>query len=56
MWWHNHSAAILAEFKKIKHMRYENNKRKIIDHENNTDNNKKKNKNKKQKNQEKHRM
>ena len=48
--WHSHSAAILAEFKKSKHMRYEDHKREITDHESNADSNKKKNKNDKIKN------
>ena len=42
---HSHSTAILAGFKKSKHMRYEDCKREVTDHESNVDNNKKKNKN-----------
>jgi len=42
---HSHSAAILTEFKKSKHIEYEDCKREITDHESNVDNNKKKNKN-----------
>ena len=52
MWQHNHNAAILAENKKTKHAEYKNDKREIIDHENDADNNKKKNKNEKWENQE----
>ena len=47
MWWYNHSAAILAEFKKTKHAEYEDDKREVMSHENDANNNKKRNKNKK---------
>jgi len=49
MQWHNYNAAILAEIKKTKHIKYENNKKKITSYENNSNNNEK-NKNEKQKN------
>ena len=47
MWWHNYSAAILAEFEKSKHMRYEDHKREVTNHESDADSNKKKDKNNK---------
>ena len=50
---HSYNAAILAENKKSKHAKYKDNKREIINHENNADSNNKKNKNKKQENSKK---
>jgi len=50
MWWHSHNAAILAEIEKTKHVRYENDKKEVTDHENDADSNKK-NKNEKWENQ-----
>ena len=52
MWWHSHNAAILVRNEETKHVKYEDDKREITNHENNADNNKKRNKNEKQKNQE----
>ena len=47
MWWHSHNTAILVRIEKIKHAEYENDKKKVTDYENNSDNNNERNKNEK---------
>src|SRR5438034_11514999 len=46
---HSHNVAILAEIEKSKHVKNENDKREIADHESSADNDKKRNKNQDQK-------